>query len=172
MITEKKRSGAPGVDLAGAQWSAGERSEPKRNGGPAKSGGHQEGDIPPNPEVSEKRKYRRFSADYKARIVEEVERCSEPGAIGALLRREGLYSSMLSKWREAYRQGVQQGLRNDKRGRKPTRHPLQDENERLRKQLARTERRLEQAETIIEIQKKVSQMLGIPLQTIEDEESA
>ena len=172
MITEKKGSGAPGIDLAGPQWSGGERSEPKRNGGPAKSAEHPEGGKSPDPEVLERPKYRRYSADYKARIVEEADRCSESGAIGALLRREGLYSSMLSKWREAYRKGVLQGLRNDKRGRKKTRSPQQEEIERLRKQLARTERRLEQAETIIEIQKKVSEMLGIPLQTIEDEESA
>jgi transposase len=89
----------PQFVLAGTQWSAGERSEPKRNGGSAKSAGDPEACMPPNPEVSYKRKYRRNSAEYKARMVEEAERCSESGAIGALLRREGLYSSMLSYWR-------------------------------------------------------------------------
>lgn len=122
---------------------------------------------PPNPEVSARPVRRRFSPAYKARIVEAAEGCTEPGAIGALLRREGLYSSHLSKWRAQYRQGALDALRDDKRGRKAVHHPLEDENERLRRQNARLQRRLEQAETIIEIQKKVAGMLGIPLTSVE-----
>ena len=124
----------------------------------------------PDPEVAAQAKRRRFSAAYKARVVEEAEGCTELGEIGALLRREGLYSSQLSKWRELYRAGALQALRDDKRGRKATKHPLEDENERLRKQNERLARRLEQAETIIEIQKKVAAMLGIPLNSVENEE--
>lgn len=124
----------------------------------------------PDPEVSAHPKRRRFSAAYKARVVEEADGCTVPGAIGALLRREGLYSSQLSKWRELYRAGALQALRDDKRGRKATKHPLKDENERLRKQNERLARRLEQAETIIEIQKKVAAMLGNPLPSVEHEE--
>lgn len=125
----------------------------------------------PDPEVSALPKRRRFSADFKARIVEEAESCTEPGEIGALLRREGLYSSQLSSWRELYRTGALQALRDDKRGRKPKRHPLQDENEKLRKQNERLADRLERAEMIIEIQKKVATMLGIPLNSVENEDT-
>lgn len=121
----------------------------------------------PDPEVSSVPKRRRFSADYKARVVEEAETCTEAGAIGALLRREGLYSSQLSKWRELYRSGALQALRDDKRGRKSRKHPLEDEVAQLRKQNDRLSCRLERAETIIEIQKKVASMLGIPLNSVE-----
>jgi transposase-like protein len=128
-------------------------------------------DVPiPEPEVSALPKRRRFSAAYKARVVEEAEGCTAPGEIGALLRREGLYSSQLSAWRKQYRTGALQGLRDDKRGRKATKHPLEDEVARLRKQNERLAGRLEQAEAIIEIQKKVAAMLGIPLNSVEREE--
>jgi transposase-like protein len=125
----------------------------------------------PDPEVSALPKRRRFSADYKARVVEEAETCTEPGAIGALLRREGLYSSQLSSWRALYRTGALQALRDDKRGRKTKKHPLEDEVAQLRKQNERLSCRLEQAETIIEIQKKVASMLGIPLNSVENEDT-
>ncbi len=84
--------------------------------------------VIPDPEVPAVPKHRQFPAAYKARIVEEAGACTEPGAIGALLQREGLYSSQLSNWRELYRTGVLLALRDDKRGRKPTRYPLEDEN--------------------------------------------
>ena len=125
----------------------------------------------PDPEVSALPKRRRFSADYKARVVEEAETCTEPGAIGALLRREGVYSSQLSSWRALYRTGALQALRDDKRGRKTKKHPLEDEVAQLRKQNERLSFRLEQAETIIEIQKKVASMLGIPLNSVENEDT-
>jgi len=124
----------------------------------------------PDPEVAARPKRRRFSATYKARVVEEAEGCTEPGDIGALLRREGLYSSHLAEWRKLYRTGALQALRDDRRGRKPTKHPLEDEVARLRKQNERLSGRLEQAEAIIEIQKKVAAMLGIPLNSVESEE--
>ena len=122
-----------------------------------------------DPEVSALPKRRRYSAAYKARIVEEAERCEGTGDLGALLRREGLYTSHLSKWRKLYRSGALHALSDDKRGRKATKNPLEDEVARLHKQNDRLAQRLEQAETIIEIQKKVSSMLGIPLNSIEDE---
>ena len=124
----------------------------------------------PDSEVSARPRRRRFSADYKARIVEEAEACTDSGAIGALLRREGLYSSQLSVWRKLYRAGALKALRDDTRGRKTAKHPLEEENARLRKQSERLARRLEQAETIIEIPKKVAAMLGIPLNSVENEE--
>lgn len=137
---------------------------------PGEGAAPSDGAAAPDPEVPAQAKRRRFSASYKARIVEEAEQCTESGAIGALLRREGLYSSQLSRWRERYRAGVLEGLRDDKRGRKKTRHPLEEENARLRKHNERLVRRIEQAETIIEIQKKVAAMLGLPLNSVENEE--
>ncbi len=124
----------------------------------------------PDPEVEPRATRRRFSPAYKARIVEEADGCSERGAVGALLRREGLYSSQLTTWRNQYRAAGLEGLRDDKRGRKPSRHPLEDEVARLRQENARLSSRLEQTEAIIEIQKKVSAMLGSPLNSIEREE--
>jgi transposase len=145
------------------EWSSGERSEPERNGGAPKARGGGSGMAVPDPEVSARPKRRQFTAAYKARIVEEASRCSNPGEIGALLRREGLYSSTLSGWRELSRRGMLKELADDKRGRKPTKNPLSDEVARLERENRRLQRRLEQAETIIEIQKKVSSMLGIAL---------
>ena len=126
----------------------------------------------PDTEVSARPKRRRFSATYKARIVEEAENGTKQGEVGALLRREGLYSSHLSEWRRLYRTGALQALRDDKRGRKATKHPLEDEVAKLRKTNERLARRLEQAQTIIEIQKKVAAMLGNPLDSIEADETS
>ena len=125
-----------------------------------------EASVIPDPEVAAQPKRRRFSAAYKMRVVEEAEACMEVGAVGALLRREGLYSSQLSAWRKQYRAGALQALRDDKRGRKVTKHPLEDEVARLRKQNERLSLRLEQAEAIMEIQKKVAAMLGNPLDSV------
>jgi transposase-like protein len=115
---------------------------------------------PPNPEVVPKAERRRFSADYKQRILQEADACTRPGEVGALLRREGLYSSHLTTWRQQRRRGARQGLTPAKRGRKADPQAaeiarLQRENERLKAQLAR-------AELIIDVQKKLSQMLGLP----------
>jgi transposase len=124
----------------------------------------------PDPEVTERPVRRHFSAEYKLRIVEEANAATEPGQVGALLRREGLYSSHLVDWRRQYRLGALSSLARP-RGR-PRPNPLAAENERLRRQNARLERRLATAERIIEIQGKVSELLGIPLaQTGDDDES-
>jgi len=111
---------------------------------------------------------RRFSAEYKERIVREAQTCTQSGQIGALLRREGLYASHLDKWRRKLAQGGRAALVEAKRGRKPKRTSVDVENEALRKRNARLERRLKQAQTIIEIQKKVSEILGIPLTRIDE----
>lgn len=123
----------------------------------------------PDPEVQTPVGRRRFSATYKARIVREADACTEPGSLGSLLRREGLYSSHLTKWRKQYKSGAEAALADDKRGRKPTKDPLEEECERLRKELERTQRRLKQAETIIEFQKNLSEMLGISPTSISGE---
>jgi transposase-like protein len=114
--------------------------------------------------VPEQARRRQFSTEYKLRILREADACSEPGQVGALLRREGLYSSLLSAWRRQREQGVLKALRPKKRGRKPApKDATSVEVEQLRKQNARLQQRLEQAELIIEVQKKVSEILGIPL---------
>ncbi len=118
------------------------------------------GQTAPDPEVVVKADRRRFTAAYKHRILQEADAATQPGAIGALLRREGLYSSHLSTWRHQRAQGELQGLTPAKRGRQADPQAaeivrLQRETERLTAQLAR-------AELIIEVQKKVSQLLGLP----------
>jgi transposase len=105
---------------------------------------------------------RRFSAKEKLRILEEADVCTEPGEIGALVRREGIYSSYLSRWRRARGRGQLDGLSARKRGPKRTvDQELAEENAALRRENERLRTRLEQAETIIEVQKKLSQMLGV-----------
>ncbi len=122
------------------------------------------------PEVPEKASRRRFDAAYKLRILEEADRCTEPGQLGELLRREGLYSSHLTTWRRQRDEGALNGLREKKRGRKPKRRDAKDlELERLRRENQKLEDRLRQAETIIEVQKKVSEILGIPPARGDDE---
>jgi transposase len=103
----------------------------------------------PNPEVRERPLRRRFTAEYKRRIVEEASAVSEPGAVGALLRREGLYSSHLVEWRRLYRVGALSGLARP-RGR-PAPHPLAAENDRLRSAIDRLEARLVRAEKVIAV---------------------
>jgi transposase-like protein len=120
---------------------------------------------PRNPEVPEKATRRRFTAEYKVRILRQAEACRGAGEIGVLLRREGLYSSHLTTWRRQRETGILSGLRPKRRGPKPTEpNPLQGEIDRLRKETGRLQKRLKQAELIIEVQKKISEILGIPLQ--------
>ena len=129
----------------------------------ARQVGEQSGRLS-DPEVPEKPVRRRFDAAYKQRIVEEADGCSQPGELGQLLRREGLYSSQLSTWRRQRDEGVLAGLTPKQRGRKAKRKDAAAlENERLRRENERLCQRLKQAETIIEVQKKVSEMLGIAL---------
>jgi transposase len=118
----------------------------------------------PDPEVLEKPVRRKFTAAYKLEMVEAADRCSELGQIGALLRREGLYSSQLSTWRNQRQQGQLQALEDNKRGRKSTiPHPVQKELEQLRRENQRLRHKMQQAELIIDIQKKASQLMGISL---------
>ena len=98
-----------------------------------------------------------------ARILAEVDAC-EPGEVGALLRREGLYSSHLSKWRAQRERGAAAGLKPKKRGRKRNENQaLLDENKLLRQKLKRLEDELRKAQAVIDIQKKVAMLLGVPV---------
>jgi len=124
----------------------------------------------PDPEVLPRAERRQFTGQYKLRILEEVEQCTERGQVGALLRREGLYASHLSKWRQQRAEGQLQALSPHKRGRKAVEvgveelARLQRENERLRA-------RLERAEMIIDVQKKLSRLLGLPVESPETDET-
>ena len=113
----------------------------------------------PDPEVILKAKRRKFAAKYKLRIVKEADACTKPGQIGALLRREGLYASHLSNWRQLRQAGQLQAL-SKKRGRK-AQDPSVAELAKLRRENKRLRARLEQAEMIIDVQKKLSQILGL-----------
>jgi transposase-like protein len=125
--------------------------------------------APPDPEVVATPTRRRFTAENKLRILKMADACTAVGSLGALLRSEGLYASNLTTWRRQRTEGVLSALTPQKRGRKASaRHPLRAENETLRKENARLSTRLKQAELIIDVQKKVSQILGIPLETPEE----
>ena len=113
-------------------------------------------------EVVAKAKRRQHPAEYKLRILREIDECKGSGEVGALLRREGLYSSLVSKWREQREQGSLTGLSGHRRGPKVDANAaelarLQGENKRLQE-------KLERAELIIDVQKKVARLLGVPLE--------
>ncbi len=116
----------------------------------------------PDPELVEVARRRRFTAEYKLGVLREADRCSAPGEIGALLRREGLYSSHLSTWRAQRDKGSLHAL-SKRRGRKKS-HPLQAENEKLRRRARRAESELEKARRVIEVQGNVSALLEELLQ--------
>jgi transposase-like protein len=133
------------------------------------SGGWDEARVALDPEVSEQAKRRRFSAEYKLRIVREADACKGDGDVAALLRREGLYSSLLSVWRRQRDEIARAGLSSRRRGRKgkaedPRVKELERENVRLKRRLARVE-------TMLEIQKKASELLGIPLNPPDNDEN-
>ncbi|MBW2581487.1 MAG: helix-turn-helix domain-containing protein [Deltaproteobacteria bacterium] len=112
---------------------------------------------------------RTFSAAYKLRIVEEADQCNERGQIGALLRREGLYSSQLATWRQQRQAGGLQLMAPKKRGRKATQDAKDAEIAALRRENERLQKQLKQAELIIGAQKKLAEALEQTLTGSEDE---
>ena len=118
--------------------------------------------------VASKACRRRFTAEYKLRVLREAERGTAPGAIGALLRREGLYSSHLAKWREQQAAS----LAPRRRGRNPQGNPLAVRVAQLERETVRLQRELEKAHIIIEVQKKVAALLGRPILTPDPEENS
>lgn len=122
----------------------------------------------PKTEVVAKAQRRQYTAEYKLRILREVEACQGSGEIGALLRREGLYSSNLTNWRRQRGSGELDGLSAHKRG--PKVDPQAAELARLKRENERLQERLRKAELIIEVQKKVSQLLGIMIEENHPEE--
>ena len=123
-----------------------------------------------SPELSDRPRRRSFSAQDKLRILAETDRAAETGGIGAILRREGLYSSALTDWRRQRDAGAFGALVPGKRGPKTgAANPLSAEVASLQRDNARLTLRLTRAEAIIEIQKKVAALLGIPLAPSDDE---
>jgi transposase-like protein len=143
----------------------------RRATGVAREAAERNGEAP-DPEVVDKATRRRFTAAYKRRIVREADKCTKPGELGALLRREGVYSSSLSTWRRQLNAGELAGT-GAKRG--PKVQPKDPRDKRiaeLERETRRLGRKLEQAETVIGIQKKVASLLGIPLRNPDDEENS
>ena len=118
-----------------------------------------------------KPKRRSFTAEYKQRILMEAETAAAlPGGVGALLRREGLYSSLLAYWRRERADGILEALTPQKRGPKSKRNPMEEEVQKLRRQNARLSEDLRKAHIIIDVQKKVAALLGHPIPEQDPEE--
>jgi transposase len=149
------------------------RREPERSEGDRSATDGKAGAAPnhrPDPEVVAQAKRRRFTAEYKRRILTEAGQAKGSGGVGALLRREGLYSSLLTTWRRERDAGVLQALAPQKRGPKSKRDPVAEENQQLRRETQRLTEALRKAEIVIDIQKKVATLLGRPILTAEPEE--
>src|SRR5665213_2244154 len=159
MNNDKVSAGFP-VALASVGRREPERSEGDRSATDAKVGA-----AHPNPEVVAQAKRRRFTAEYKQHILTEADQAKGSGGVGALLRREGLYSSLLTTWRREREAGVRQALAPQKRGPKSKRNPLQDAHDQLLRDHARLTEQLRKAEIIIDVQKKVGALLGWPIAT-------
>ena len=143
-----------------------ERSEADRSATDGKAGTDPK--ARPDAEVVAQAKRRRFTAAYKQRILTESDQAKGSGGIGALLRREGLYSSLLATWRRERAAGVLQALTPQKRGPKSKRDPVQEEVQKLQKENARLTDQLRKAAIIIDVQKKLGTLLGWPLPTQEE----
>ena len=125
----------------------------------------------PNPEIVADARRRSFTGEYKQRILAELDAAAaQPGAIGALLRREGLYSSHLSTWRRERQTGILKGLAPHKRGPKPKRNPQEEENQKLLRENQRLTEELRKAEIVIDVPKKVGALLGWPLPKADPQE--
>ena len=152
MASTKRRSEDPSETPARSAGRVSDRDVPS---GPAASSA-------PDPEVSEKPTRRRYPAEYKLRILKEVDACTEPGHVGAVLRREGLYSSLLSTWRRQREDGSLKALSPSKRGRKvKPPNPLSRRVEELERKNRKLEAQLKQAQAVIEVQKKLSEILAL-----------
>jgi len=154
-VAEMARDGAMGPEAEGARRATGASGPVTPSGTPD-----------PDPEVPAKVQRRRFTAAYRLRVVRQADACKQLGEVGALLRREGLYASHLTTWRRQREQGELLAGRARKRGPKPTDprvQQLEGENRRL-------QRKLHRAETIITLQKKVAEILGIPLKPLDSDE--
>ena len=142
------------------------RREPERSEGDRRATDGKTGTDPkprPDPEVVAQAKRRRFTAEYKQRVLEAADQAKGSGGIGAMLRREGLYSSLLATWRREREAGVRQALTPQKRGPKSKRDPWQEATDKLYRENERLTEQLRKAEIVIEVQKKVAALLGWPI---------
>jgi transposase len=121
------------------------------------------GATPPNPEVLARAKRRTYTDPYKQQVLAEADAARGSGEIGAVLRRHGLYSSHLTKWRQERKSGILEGLAPQKRGPKSKASPLSVENQKLRRDNERLTDRLRKAEIVIDVQKQVAILLGLPI---------
>ena len=137
----------------------------RRNAGPQllKPSANRSRPPRPNPEVVAKAQRRRFTTEYKQSILTEADAAIDPGAISALLRREGLYSSSLATWRQERKEGIRHALDQHKRGPRPTDSPLVPENQKLVRENLRLTGKRRTAEMIIDVPKKVAALLGRPM---------
>jgi transposase len=158
--------------LPAAERREDERSETNRSTAAGKTVIPQPPATPrPNPEVVADARRRSFTGEYKQRILAELDSAAgQPGAIGALLRREGLYSSHLATWRRERQAGILKGLTPHKRGPKSKRNPLDEDNQKLRRENQRLTEELRKAAIVIDVQKKVGALLGWPLPKADPEE--
>lgn len=157
--------------LEDPQRRGGERSEAPRSGGASKIERPDPLGVAPDPHVPRRPTRRRFTAEFKLEVLREADRCTEAGQIGALLRRHGIYSSILSSWRHE-RDRVAKAHLSRKRGRKPAPvNPLASRLAQVEREYRLLQARMHKAEIIIDIQKKVSALLGIPLNTPDNDES-
>ena len=117
----------------------------------------------PNPEVSARAKRRTYTGEYKQKVLAEADAARGSGEIGAVLRRHGLYSSHLTKWRQERKSGILEGLAPQKRGPKSKASPLAAENQKLRRDNERLTERLRKAEIVIDVQKTAATLLGLAI---------
>jgi len=168
MMNNQKAPARSSADFPSVGRREPERSEGDGRANDGKSG--PEGNVHPNPEVAAQAKRRHFTAEYKQRILTQADQVKGSGGVGALLRREGLYSSLLATWRRERETGVRQALTPQKRGPKSKRDPLQDELQKLQKENAHLLEELRKAAIVIEVQKKVGALLGWPIPRDPDEQ--
>jgi len=170
-VKNKGISSASPTVWATAERREAERSEAARSVAAAQTVAPEAPAPPrPDPEVVAGAKRRTFTAEYKLRILAEADAAAaHPGAIGALQRREGLYSSHLVTWRRERQTGILKGLTPHKRGPKSKRNP-QEEMQKLRRENQRLTEELRKAEIVIDVQKKVGALLGWPLPKADPEE--
>jgi transposase-like protein len=158
--------------LPAAERREDERSETDRSTAAGKTVAPQPPAQPrPSPEIVADARRRSFTGEYKQRILAEADAAAaQPGAIGALLRREELYSSHLSTWRRERQAGILKGLTPNKRGPKSKRNPQEEEMQKLRRENQRLTEELRKAAIVIDVQKKVGALLGWPLPKADPEE--
>ena len=144
--TARPASQGTGIDAAWGDLTGGGREAPR-----------------PNPEVLARPKRRTYTGEYKQQVLAEADAARGSGEIGAVLRRHGLYSSHLTKWRKERKAGILEGLAPQKRGPKSKTNPLAVENQKLRRDNERLADRLRKAEIVIDVQKKVAMLLGLPI---------